>query len=479
VQSYPKVKPGQQAILALLILFAILPVWSIGWASPPAETDLPQIEYPYTIFLPIATRNYPRLPSIFGVEVTSLSSAKIDSAKNASVYWTRNFSFSWASIEPVRTSPPTYNWSVVNEAGLIEAAAKGLKVVATVKFTPGWAQKYPGVSCGPVAVNAMDEFAQFMGNLVARYSAPPYHVKYWEIGNEVDIDPGLVPPDNIFGCWGDQDDRYYGGGYFADMLRWVYPAMKAADQDATVLIGGLLLDCDPTNPPPGKSCKPSRFLEGILRNQGGAFFDAVSFHAFAIYSAGQISETSLSWAARGGVLLGKINFLREVMASYGVSKPLMITEAAVVCPEWASDCNPVSSDFLEAQADYVTWLFLRSWAANIGGVMWYTLEDSGWRSSGLHLSNTPKPAYFAYQFAAKELEEATMAGALTQYPGLSGYAFRSPGKRIWVLWSPSRANTVINLPGETLIVYDKYGAVMTPVAGQITVNSPVYIELSP
>jgi hypothetical protein len=459
---------------------AMLPAWDVGQASYRRDkTGLFQSDPPYQTYLPIITRNYPRSPSIFGVETNSLDTTRLTSAKNANVYWIRNFSFSWANIEPVRTATPTYNWSVVNEAGLLSAAANGMTVVATVKLTPSWAQKYPGISCGPMAANYIDEFAQFMRALVARYSAYPYNIKYWEIGNEVDVDPDLVPPDSIYGCWGDENDSYYGGGYYADMLRQVYPAIKAADSQATVVIGGLLLDCDPTNPPPGKTCKPSRFLEGVLRNSGGAYFDAVSFHAFALYLPGQIYEMSPSWSARGGVLLGKISFLREVLANYGVNKPLMLTEGALVCPEWVSECNPVSTSFLEAQADYVAWLYLRSWAQKIMGVMWYTLEDSQWRSSGLHLSSTPKPAYYALQFAARELDEASLVGSVSQYPNLIGYDFRSPGKRIWVLWSPTRTNTVISLPASALFVFDKYGGTVTPVAGQITVNSPVYIELSP
>jgi hypothetical protein len=469
-----------QGLLAGLILLSVLPARDNSQAAiGRAKTGLPQTDPPSSTYLPIVMNNYPRPPTIFGVEILSMTTTKINTARNANASWARYFTFSWANIEPVRTASPTYNWSVVDEQGLMNAAASGLTVVATVKFTPSWAQKYAGVSCGPAAAAYLDEFAQFMGNLVVRYSLPPYNIKYWEIGNEVDVDPHLVPANSSLGCWGDESDRYYGGGYFADMLRQVYPAMKAADSQATVLIGGLLLDCDPTNPPPGKTCKSSRFLEGILRNVGGAYFDAVSFHGYALYSPGQIVENTPDWSARGGVLLGKISFLREVLASFNVNKPLMMTEASLVCPEWVAECSPVSSDFLEAQADYVVWLYARSWAQGLKGVMWYTLEDSGWRSSGLYLSGAPKPAYYAFQFAATELDVATYVGVVSQYPNLTGYEFRSPGKRIWVLWSSSRTNTLISLPAGALTVYDKYGAPVTPVSGQITVNSPVYIELSP
>jgi hypothetical protein len=480
MNSHPKLKTILQAILAVLVLVTVLPAWRVSGSSDRhPKAGFLQADPPTTTYLPFVMRNYPRHPTIFGVEMLSLTARKIDTAKAAKVSWVRYFTFSWASIEPARTATPSYNWSTVDEQGLINAAANNLEVVATVKFTPSWAQKYPGVSCGPMAASYFDEFAQFMSNLVARYSVPPYNVRYWEIGNEVDVDPDLVSPDHIFGCWGDEDNYYYGGGYFGDMLSYVYPAMKAVDSTVTVLIGGLLLDCDPTNPPPGLTCKSSRFLEGILRNGGGNYFDVVSFHTYPLYNQGQIIEIAPRWGARGGVLMGKISFLREVMANYGVNKPLMITEASLVCPTWSSECNPVSNGFLEAQADYVTWLYLRGWAENIMGVVWYTLEDSDWQSSGLFSSNVPKPAYYAYQFSATELEDATMVGPLSQYPGLMGYEFRAPGKRIWVLWSPSRTNSVITLPGGILNVFDKYGVPSTPIPSQITVNSPVYIEISP
>jgi hypothetical protein len=39
----------------------------------------------------------------------------------------------------------------------------------------------------------------------------------------------------------------FGGEYYGNMLKIVYPAIKSADPQAQVLVGGLLLDCDPVN----------------------------------------------------------------------------------------------------------------------------------------------------------------------------------------------------------------------------------------
>lgn len=431
------------------------------------------------IYLPIMLRQLPLIPTIFGVETSQFNTSNTTLIKNVGAYWVRYQTLSWADIEPVRTNPPTYHWETVDEAGLAVAAAHKIKVIAIVKYTPLWAQKLPGKYCGPVASGSLDEFAEFMQAAIARYRAWPYYVKYWEIGNEPDVDPALLAdPWSPYGCWGDNSDRNYGGGYYATMLKTVYPAIKAIDPEAQVIVGGLLLDCDPANPPPGKSCKPARFIDGILSNQGGAYFDYLGFHGYGYYTSGLIDDAG-GWAARGGVILGKINYLRERMALYGVNKPLFLTETSLICP--VDNVSLCASDgaFLEKQADYVSWAFLRAWAEGVKGATWYTVEESGWRSSGLSSPSGPKPAYYAYQFAAGKLSEMTLSASITQYPGLKGYEFRASGKRVWVLWAADQVDHAIPLPPGTLQVWNKYGNVIQPSNGQIIVNSPIYIDLMP
>ncbi|MCK4827856.1 hypothetical protein KA005_69650, partial [bacterium] len=185
----------------------------------------------------------------------------------------------WQKVEP---NSGDRQWDAVAEleSKLINAADFGLSTILIVRGTPSWAQKVPGAACGPVRQDKLADFASFLSDAVSRYSSPPFNVKFWELGNEPDVDPSLVRPNSVFGCWGDNSDPYYGGGYYAEMLKVVYPAIKAADPEAKVLIGGLLLDCDPTYPPEGKDCKPGKYLEGILRNGGGEYFDIVSFHGY-------------------------------------------------------------------------------------------------------------------------------------------------------------------------------------------------------
>jgi hypothetical protein len=79
---------------------------------------------------------------------------------------------------------------------------------------------------------------------------------------------------------------------------------------------------------------------------------------------------------------------------------------------------------------------------------------------------------------AQELAGTIIGDAITLYPGVTGYEFFEHGKKIWVLWATDWQNHTITLPSGTIQVLDKYGNLVTPTAGQVTVNSPIYIELS-
>jgi hypothetical protein len=60
--------------------------------------------------------------------------------------------------------------------------------------------------------------------MVAHFSASPYNLIYWEMGNEPDV--AVIDGEWVYGCWGETGDEYFGGGYYGDMLKQVYPIMK-------------------------------------------------------------------------------------------------------------------------------------------------------------------------------------------------------------------------------------------------------------
>ena len=473
-------KKSVRIIAGLVMVGAIvlLSLWRVVYSSYAAEAETRR-----RVYLPLVSRNFPPPPTVFGAEaLTFTDPALIQLAVDARISWLRIPAFNWSEIEP--TAPVdgvhTYDWNQVPESSLQNIADNHMYAIATVKMTPLWAQKYPGEYCGPIAESYLDDFAEFLSAAVQRYSQPPYNVHYWELGNEPDVDPDLLPdPYSVFGCWGDDDDEYYGGGYYAEMLKVAYPAIKAADPDAQVLIGGLLLDCDPGDPD-CRNPKLPRFFEGILRNGGGAYFDIVGFHGYSHYWDGvPIDENWPSWDQRGGVVLGKSNFLREVMTQYGIDKPLFHTEGAVLCAENNPECNPPGDAYENVKAEYVIWLYARALANDFESSIWYTLDGRGWRHGGL-IGDTsdPNPAYDALRFMTQELAGADfLRQPEVENENLRAYEFSVPDKKVWVVWSADGVAHHLNLPAGYTQVLDMFGNLITPSDDSLGVKSPVYIEL--
>jgi hypothetical protein len=416
--------------------------------------------------------------SFFGIEMGHITSEYgLIQAREAGVEAIRNPSVSWKDVEPTRTDPPTYHWEVLEglERELSNAAQAGIEVVLPVMFTPDWAQAVPGHSCGPISEDRLDEFAQFLRAVVERYSAPPYRITYWELFNEPDVDPSLVSPDSVFGCWGDQNDEYYGGRYFAQMLKQAYPAIKEADSQAQVILGGLLLDAPNT--------VPSAFLEGVLEGGGGDYFDVLAFHAYTFYSPDFYNWDTLpivKWLDWGGVVVGKTRFLRQVIGRYGYDKPLFLNESGLM---WGLRTEP-PDDFRLGQADYVVKLYARGMALDLLGIVWYGWRGPGWRYLALLNEDlSPTPAYHALAFAIQQLDDAEYL-APTDYPGTEGYAFRRGGKLLQVVWSADGEQYPVSVPlARFRQALDPSGQ---PVPYQrsldravFRVRRPIYIELIP
>jgi hypothetical protein len=421
--------------------------------------------------------------TIFGVGMDSYkSNSGFEQISQTGIDWVRTDALvSWAAVESVEG---TYDWNVLATLaqGWQTASSRGIEPIVNVRVTPDWAQLYPGHSCGPMKQEYFDEFGTFIHDLVARYSVAPYNVKYWEIWNEEDIDRNLVDPNSWWGCWGDPKDTYYGGGYYAEMLKAVYPQIKAADPQAKVLIGGLLMDCDPR---PGGGCaivghnpKPAMFLEGILRNNGGSYFDGVSFHAYDYYQGhlGQYSNANwqTAWNTTGPVGLAKAQFIMSLLSKYGISgKFLMNTESALICGECSND-----STFETTKAYYVAQAYGAAIAQRLHANLWFSLL--GWNNSGLLNSDlSPLPAYTAFEFGRNELRDAAYVRKITPFAGVKGYEYNRGDRYIWVLWSLDGNTHSINLCDVPVAAWDALG---NPVSRSAYMNvslNPLYLEWNP
>ncbi len=463
-----KINQGK-ALAVLLVLLAIVSTSSLSNGSGKAMRNRSETLVDGPLYLPVVFKKYP-LQTVFGISLNRLDSASgLDQVIQAGASWTRT-GFIWSAIEP---SPGERLWDTDLEQGLIRATKAGVQPIMLIEGTPGWALK-AGFDCGAVAENQFPALAQFAYDLVKRYSASPYNVRYWELWNEPDAA-------GILGCWGDPSAPYYGGSYYGEMLKAVYPEIKRADPNAQVLVGGLLLDCDPNIKPGGRSCVESTFLNGIMESSAGPYFDGVSFHAYDFYTGTSTYENT-NWksssSTTGPVSIAKAKYLKDVLSTYGYGQKYLVnTESAVFKGENVMEppCNPDYNDLMpsieETKVDYVVQsnavAVAEGWKANI----WYSAF--GVRCSGLLNSDlSPKPAYYAFQFVQHELREAVFVRQITEYPQLMGYEYEIPGRKLWVIWAMDGQAHTIPLPVLPLEI-NKMGADGQPVNEAISPNMTI------
>jgi hypothetical protein len=420
------------------------------------------------LYLPLLLRDANATPyPIFGVQIEGAinNSSGLPEAVQGGSYWVRFDAFDWDLIEPVFSTPPVYHWEMVDEASLLNAAQSGLNLIAMVRYAPAWAQKVPGSTCGPIKSEAFGRWANFLSSLVNRYKKPPYNIKFWELGNEPDTP--VWQGKSVFGCWGEVNDPFFGGQYFGQMLQIAYPAIKAADSQAQVLLGGLLMDN-----PDVAATNTGRFLEGILLGGGGPFFDALSFHCYSYFggAAGRMSNSH--WPGSVTSIPEKTSFIKNILNQYGLgSKTLMNTEAALYCDDDSPEC-------LKTQAVFAVRAYVDGLALGLQSVVYYAMKTD-YRGLGLLRANgTPRPSYQAYKTASSFLKNTRYLQPAAGYPtGIEGHSFLTRQNTLLdVIWSADGTGKTVLLPAGTS-AFDFNGAPLTPVAGAITVDyGPVYLQ---
>jgi hypothetical protein len=409
----------------------------------------------------------------------------------------------WPAIEPIAPQHNGTAWhhSYV-ESGYDRADAElraltdaGISSLVVLRGTPTWAvdQKLaaglrPGqdATCFPIDPAQIEHFVTFVEKTVRRYAAAPYRVHAWEIWNEPDAAYQAMPDDPMpFGCWGNRADTdFYGGEAYGHMLRRVYDTIKAVDPAATVVLGGLMLTGDDTDPS-GGGAHPSgigRFLQGVLHAlyPDGHFdpdtdrpaFDRIAFHNYAYWvdpATPAIGGRSMDWdlfsfdfdqgrwVPRTLTQPAKVAYLHQVLGAYGLDPPILLNEGALLC----YDCEEPMPGFVDAQANFLVRMYVRAWGAGLEGATWYALNDTGWQQSGLHTRTEPRPGMVAFRTMVQYLGGATLIGpAGTE--SIEGYRFRRGNQEISVYWTNDSAiSAPVSLPAGTLRVFDRTGADVT------------------
>jgi hypothetical protein len=143
------------------------------------------------------------------------------------------------------------------------ARAQGLNMVARLGLTPGWARP-PDTPLTYLDQESFDDFAAFAALFAKRYRG---QVDYLIVGNEP----------NLSYEWG---YRQVTPQQYVDLLATVYPAVKAANPDITVLAGALAPTLEPSGSP--WAINDLDFLTGMYEAGAADYFDGLAVHAYGL-----------------------------------------------------------------------------------------------------------------------------------------------------------------------------------------------------
>ncbi len=391
--------------------------------------------------------------------------------------WVR-LDLNWAVIEP---SEGVRRWEAVAnlEKQFVNARESGMQVVLILGGTPAWAAQPNYFFCGgKVNPEKYQALAEFSRDMALRYLPEPFGITYYEFWNEPEVH-------GFLGCWGEPEDDYYGGEDYGRMLQAVYPVVKQAAPEAQILVGGLLLDCDPTigvtNPDGSpKDCRPGRFFEGALKSGAGNSFDGVSFHAYDYYNAELGKYSNFNFGAysdqQGSVTLAKAAYLRKLMREAGVEeKPLMNTEAALLCR--GDTC--MTPEFQATKAFLMVEEAIQAFADGYINNIWYSVY--GDRNSAILRQGSlePYPVYYAFQFINLFLDSAISAQRVELDPDLHSYEITRVEDSVYLLWNRTNSEktfTLSTIPDELVRIGMDGKPVDEPVSDSVTVGpAPLFL----
>jgi Cellulase (glycosyl hydrolase family 5) len=309
-----------------------------------------------------------------GVNLISNSPSQLASVSALGTHWVRMFA-TWPDLEPQPGMFAT-NWLNYYEQ-TFRSLPKGTKVLLDVVDTPSWESGSSDEHAPPANPN---DYAAFVASLAQRWAGK---VSAFEIWNEEDSPSWWTGAPNP--------------AAYTQLLKAAYPAIKAADPSATVVLGGL-------------TGNDYEFLEGVYAAGGKGSFDAVGVHTDT--ACDKLSPYDFLRGAGNRLIADSFLAYREVhavMLANGDDKPIWMTELSwrttnATCAEgaWAGQTAAGVSE--EQQATYLKQAY-HCMAENpyVQVALWFPLEDEGGVTAGLLRANgSRKPSFGAMQAYARE-----------------------------------------------------------------------------
>ncbi len=409
--------------------------------TPPAEEPTPP---PTVTPTPTAEEI---LASHFGI-VDALRQ-DIDESTRLGIRWDRPHPgpFIWGWIEPEKGN---FSWGEVDEY-VQEAQSYNIATLATIWPFAEWDQADWGpagtgtlifeneLGTGRRKPHDMDAYRSFVLAIVERYDGDgkddmpglEYPIKYWEASNEPSEQIGELTFFN-----GSSED-------YLEVLKVTYEAVKEADPEARVLHAGMS----------GMEPYAISFWQPVF-DQGSSYFDINNIHSIGASDELNVPE------------------FKKLLSTYGIDKPIWVTEAEHPIGENRLTGRYVS---LEEQGRLMVKSYAIAFASGVDKVF-YTMfkvpsfAPSSHRQAALFdESGEKRPAYYALETLVSKLGKFTSAEELAE----GQYRFMIEGKTVYVLWGSGELPEEIT--GEVLIT-DIYGEETRTNSSAINLTeSPIFV----
>ena len=226
-----------------------------------------------------------------GVNVVQPTPGQIANVKALGAPWVRMF-LTWPDLEPQR-GVFAANW-IASYEQLFNELPPGTKVILDVVDTPRWETGSSDEHMPPANPN---DYAAFLATLDHRWAG---RVAAFELWNEEDSPAWWTGAPNA--------------AAYAQLLQATYPAVKAADPSATLVLGGL-------------TGNDYQYLEQVYQAGGKGYFDAVGVHTDTACNI--LSPYDFLRGSDDRLIADSFLAYREVhavMLANGDDKPIWMTE---------------------------------------------------------------------------------------------------------------------------------------------------------
>ena len=369
--------------------------------------------------------------------------AMLNGAIDLGVQWTRE-EMSWANIE-IRQG--VFDW-IQYDFWINELVKRGIKTVGVLETTPSWASGvranqpdwYWNAPKDPV------EYGNFAYEMALRYKGK---IDVWEMWNEPDVEI-------TFKCDCDRAQKY------ADMLREGYNAVKRANPNATVLIGGLSIH-DTNN-------GGMAFLDKVVAaSQGKLNFDVLSIHP---YMPDRYPENTDPRTVVQNFPY-RLDMSYKWLEAHGAgNKEIWITEDGY---STCSTCGNLGVSEEEQARRLIRLYVIAMGAKNVTHFSYFQLKDKFnagpddlFGNMGIMRNDlSEKPAYTAYKVLTGQLGGATFTGLGSLTRAVDNrwqsqfdryhYKFAKDGAPVQVLWkigAPEEVDVPVDSANVDMVMKD-------------------------